>query len=993
MPNAFTRLLFACLLTFPGHLSAQTHSPLPGLLELEQKFATQPNTANANALSKACIELAKATILRKQPDSMQLFLDKSQQTWRLVKPQNAFAKAMYYAETGRFYYRFKREYVVADSFYQLANPWIFQTDSIEFMTVSQIELANIYLQRGFKQKGVDLVQQWLDNVEHIADKKIKSYCFDELRRFYQSIGKPEALERAMYYATRDFAIAQEIYEPNDPRLLTYYCQMETIYNRMGKIDSAIIMLKHLEARLSQADIFRQVWILMASASSHLTINDITTAKRYLNRAWPLVQANHLEETDDGQYVIFLLGRVACLEGRWGEAEGYFKRALATCQKLDYKSGKRDILKELVQVTEKQNKYPDQARYQKELSEIEVFLTKETYSKSIAEMETQFKVLEKDGRIKEQQTTQRLLWLGLILAGLVMGLSAWFYHRLNKQRRALAASNLLIDRQNKELTKLNETKTRFFTNISHEFRTPLTVILGMADRLKNSVGVTRSLDDTTTSLTLIQRNGENLLRLINQILDLSKLDSGLLQVHWQRGDIVAYLQYLTESFYSMAKEQDVRLVFYAEVPEMEMDYDAEKMQAIVANLLSNALKFTPRGGKVVLHTKSVPASAAGTSEYLQLIVQDTGKGIPEAELPHIFDRFYQVDTEASGSTRRGEGTGIGLAYMQELVKIMGGEVSVQSEVGKGSTFKVSLPVTRNAPATDERVTWSPPLPAPELPNPGTRGTNAEFHPEASGSNFELRTSNFKLQTILIIEDNADVAAYLRSLLGADYQIEWAADGQAGIERAFEMVPDIIVSDVMMPEKDGYEVCHTLKNDERTSHIPVILLTAKATQADKLTGLRTGADAYLEKPFHKEELLVRLQQLVALRATLQARYAALAPAAAAAVDGHSTPSLDELFLQKLHAAVLEKLDDPELDMAYLCQIACLSHTQVFRKLKALTGENPTQFISRLRLGQALELLQTTRLNVSEVAYRVGFNDPNYFSRAFQKVYGKVPSEARN
>ncbi|MCC6462713.1 MAG: response regulator [Saprospiraceae bacterium] len=974
MPNTVLRWLFAFLLGIPGSMLAQTHFPLPKLAKLEQKFAAQPNSANATALSYAYMEFAKATVLRKQPDSMHFFLSKSQQTWRQVRPQNAFAKAKYFADMGYFYYVFKREYAVADSFYQLANPWIFETDSTDFIVLTQLELANVYLLRGFKQKGADLVQAWEHKVDQVANKKMRSRSFDQLRRFYESIDNPGAAERAIHYFKRDLAIAQEIEGPNSPRLLAYYCQLETRYEQIGQLDSALLMLQLLEARLSEADIFRQVWILMVGASLHLKLKDLPTAKEYLNRTWPLVQANHLEETDDGQFVIFLLGQVAQLEGRLAEAEGYFKRALETCRKADYKEGKRDILGELVTVAEKQHKYHDQARYQKELSEIEVLLTKEAYSKTIAEIETEFKVLEKDRQIKAQQAAQRLLRLGLLLAGLVLGLIVWFYLRLNKQRRALAASNQLIDSQNKELTRLNETKSRFFTNISHEFRTPLTVILGMAEQLKNNASTAQNPAAAATGLSLIQRNGENLLRLINQILELSKLDSGLLQVNWQRGDIVAYLQYLTESFYSIAQERELRLVFYPEIPELDMDYDAEKMQAIVANLLSNALKFTPRGGKVVLHAKRIPASAAGaeTPECLQLIVQDTGKGIPEAELPHIFDRFYQLD---DSNTRRGEGTGIGLAYTQELVKIMGGTVSVESEVGKGSTFKLSLPVTRNARAADGRVHWSHPLPAPELPNPDTQGTN------------------FNLQTILIIEDNADVAAYLRSLLQANYQIEWATDGQAGIECAFDRVPDIIISDVMMPEKDGYEVCLTLKNDERTSHIPIILLTAKATQADKLTGLRTGADAYLEKPFHQEELFLRLQQLVALRASLQARYANLAPRAPAPAEDHSGLSLDEIFLQKLHAAVLEKLDDPELGIAYLCQVARLSHTQVFRKLKALTGENPTQFIKRLRLGRALELLQTTRLNVSEVAYRVGFNDPNYFSRAFQKVYGKAPSEARN
>jgi len=595
----------------------------------------------------------------------------------------------------------------------------------------------------------------------------------------------------------------------------------------------------------------------------------------------------------------------------------------------------------------------------------------------------------------------LRWWFFVLAGLLLAAGTWLWlrwrireHRQEQERleQEVTRQTATIRRQADKLSQLDQAKSRFFTNISHEFRTPLTVILGMADQLKNRVGLTRSQSDattnsvgltssqadTTTSLDLIQRNGDNLLRLINQILDLSKLDSGLLKVHWQRGNIMAYLQYLTESFHSIAQERDVRLVFYPETPDLNMDYDAEKMQAIVTNLLSNALKFTPRGGKVVFHAKFVPHPE--TPGHLQMIVQDTGKGIPEAEMPYIFDRFYQVD---DSSTRRGEGTGIGLAFVKELTTLLDGSISVESTEGKGTTFTLLFPCrdrVEGAAVESEQpmeITWASP-----------QTSAAASFPQNSGT----ETSSI-LPLLLIVEDNADVATYLRSLLNADYQIEWAADGQAGIERALEWVPDIIISDVMMPGKNGYELCETLKNDERTSHIPIILLTAKATQADKLAGLRTGADAYLEKPFHKEELFVRLQKLVELRAVLQARYAVESATLAPASAPQSEPSLEDRFLQKIREAVLEKLSDSELDIAYLCQVTHLSHTQVFRKLKALTGKNPTQYIRSLRLRQALELLQTTRLSVSEVAYRVGFNDPNYFSRAFQKAYGTVPTEVRN
>ena len=244
--------------------------------------------------------------------------------------------------------------------------------------------------------------------------------------------------------------------------------------------------------------------------------------------------------------------------------------------------------------------------------------------------------------------------------------------------------------------------------------------------------------------------------------------------------------------------------------------------------------------------------------------------------------------------------------------------------------------------------------------------------------------------MLIEDNADVVTYIVGLLEKEYDITTAPNGQAGIEKAFEIIPDIIISDVMMPEKDGYEVCETLKTDERTSHIPIILLTAKASTEDRIEGLRGGADAYLVKPFHKEELFVRLAKLIELRKAMQASYSGGDVFSKTAVN--KEPSLDDLFLQKLIKTVEEKLDDPDLNPTYLCQVVKRSNTQVNRKLKALTGKTPSQFIRSIRLQKAVELLKTTDMNVSEIAYKVGFNDPNYFSRSFSEEFGYPPNSLR-
>ena len=569
------------------------------------------------------------------------------------------------------------------------------------------------------------------------------------------------------------------------------------------------------------------------------------------------------------------------------------------------------------------------------------------------------------------------WAFMVYVLLFAGTAYGFYKfQLNRKLEHAEAERL------KELDTL---KTRLYTNITHEFRTPLTVILGNLEIMKSEIEKTLSELPVSkfliSKISITQRNSKNLLRLINQLLDLSKLDAGTMSMNLVQGDIINYLQYLTESFYSLANEKKVRLTFYTEIQELVMDFDEVKIQHIVYNLLSNALKFTGEGGKVVLHARQ---EGGNDQPYLKLKVHDTGVGIPERQLPLIFDRFYQAD---SSHTRKSEGTGIGLALTKELVRLMGGSIDVESAPGKGTTFTLLLPV---------RLVTETTVPKKGLPL--SRTITPERLPDLQAAptpieKVETEARVGEKPVLLVIEDNADVVNYIVGLLEKAYEIRTAPDGRAGIEQAFEIVPDIIISDVMMPEKDGYEVCETLKSDERTSHIPIILLTAKAADEDRITGLRKGADAYLMKPFNKEELFVRLQKLLDLRRSLQERYAS-------ATDSNSTPdavktepTLEDIFLQKIQQVIQEKMDDTELGIQVLCHAVHLSHTQVFRKLKALTGENPTNYIRKMRLQKAAMLLKTTKKNVSEIAYEVGFSDPNYFSRAFHEEFGEPPTAMRN
>ncbi len=548
--------------------------------------------------------------------------------------------------------------------------------------------------------------------------------------------------------------------------------------------------------------------------------------------------------------------------------------------------------------------------------------------------------------------------------------AFYYYK--KRRWQMKAQLDMEHREAERLKELDSVKTRLYTNITHEFRTPLTVILGMVKQIKDN-----PKNWYSEGLQMIERNGKNLLRLVNQMLDLSKLEAGAMPVHLEQSDIVAFLKYILESFHSLAEEKNISLEFRSEYGEIVLHYDPDKLQEIVSNLLSNAIKFTTEGGRVSL--KAGFRSPEGFGNLL-LTVTDTGVGIPPEKLPYIFDRFYQADDEA---TRHAEGTGIGLALTKELVKLLGGKISVTSEPGKGTAFELTLPVAGPVHVSRSKSEMTDELGLKEATltsNENAPNENAIVHPQLFRSN----------PILLIVEDNPDVVRYLQSFLSETYQIEVAQNGRLGIEKAIETIPDIIISDVMMPETDGFELCQTLKKDERTSHIPIILLTAKADATSRLEGLERGADAYLAKPFDKEEMLVRLRKMVELRRHLQERYRNVASLPAASETRET--QLEDAFMKKTRDILESHLGDEDFGIPDLCKILGMSRAQLYRKFQALTDQPIMHYFRSLRLHKGKELLLTTNLRVSEVAFEVGFKDAAHFTRAFSEEFGASPMEMR-
>jgi len=505
---------------------------------------------------------------------------------------------------------------------------------------------------------------------------------------------------------------------------------------------------------------------------------------------------------------------------------------------------------------------------------------------------------------------------------------------------------------------------------------------MADQMKEN-----PKEWFSEGIIMIKRNAGRLLLLVNQILDLSKLESGKIEMNYHQGDFISYLKYLITNTQSFAESKKLKLHFHSEQDILMMDFDDVKIQQVINNLLSNAVKFTPENGHIYVLIRAVESmDGIKNTQKVQIKIKDTGIGIHEAVLPFIFDRFYQVD---DSSVRFGEGSGIGLALVKELVKLMQGEINVTSKVGEGTEFTLILPITKVAPKFKSFTQQA------DFDSPSSK-SKVNVVPVES-INTELEKVDLKFiaskQTILLIEDNSDVVAYIASLIQKDYNFLVGKDGLEGIEIALQNIPDLIITDVMMPYKDGFEVCRTLKTNIKTSHIPIIMLTAKSDLESKLEGLENGADDYIMKPFNKSELLVRIKNSLLLRIKLREHYLSILNADEREKDYDEEDSLDKQFLQKLKSVVEFNIQDVEFSVESLCKEMNMSHSQLHRKITALTGLSPVKFIRDRRLSISKSLLRNKELSINLIATQVGFQDPGYFSRIFKQEVGVTPLQWRD
>lgn len=554
-------------------------------------------------------------------------------------------------------------------------------------------------------------------------------------------------------------------------------------------------------------------------------------------------------------------------------------------------------------------------------------------------------------------------------------------RLNVE---LGEKNEELKRLNEEVLELTHSRLVFFTNISHELRTPLTLIADPVEMLLEDTGIKGKSREL---LKMVQRNALALQQLVSNILDFRKIQNDKMELKLYRFDIVKTLTMWVGDFQLTAERKQIRL--HLDVDDLkgshEMIADQEKISRIVFNLLSNALKYTPAGGEIFVSLKDEGAN-------LRLDVRDTGKGISQDEADKIFERFFQAKGAASG-------TGIGLALVKSFVELHHGEARVESEPGKGSDFIVVIPRKQegdsqvihndvdivdnsaNASASDSKNVVDESV--LQYIDDGDR---------SRGKVQQLVSENTNRPTVLVIDDNTDIRQYERTLLQDEYVVLEAADGKEGLAVALKEVPDLVICDVMMPVMDGLEFTKQLKTNTATSHIPVIMLTAKNLEEHRAEGYEHGADSYITKPFHSKVLLARIENLLRQRQLLKNLYQGTKEAEKEISEAH-LEDRDKQFLKQLQAIIQKNLSDSEFGVEDMGQQIGLSRVQLYRKVKAMTGSSVVDLLRKARLAKARRLLETRSMSVSEVAYEVGFSAPSYFTKCFKEEYGMLPGDVGN
>ena len=728
----------------------------------------------------------------------------------------------------------------------------------------------------------------------------------------------------------------------------YYYGKSLEFNEKAKSDLGVSLCHAHFGRLAEKEgdydtaieEYRQAYDIMEGNSDvwHWLESAVSLVRAYIN-------AGNLERAS------FYLAKAGKEAGRISSME-----YLAEVNRLEYLiSKKKGNAVKALEYYVRSREYADSVASEKNLNHIQNVRVRYERERKQNEIELLNRSWEAERKNRNALLTMSLIALFLTIATIIV----------------LIFLIALRNRNQRIIKEMERMKSTFFTNITHEFRTPLSVVQAAAGDVLN-----RSSDPEVRRDALdILRHGKGLLNLINQILDIAKLTekSAVKAVpEWKHGDIVGFISMICESHRPFAQTAGVRLVFSSPVEELEMDFIPDYVQKIVGNLLSNAVKFSPSGADVLLFVKQEEAD-------VHIIVCDKGVGMPAEQKDKIFIPSYQAPPDSQRI-----GSGIGLSLVKLSVEAMNGRVDVHSAPGEGTVFIVRIPLAYGGKVSGR-------LNMTEY-NISEADTLATTRLEIN-EDIVCGTDSF---SILIIEDTAEVARWQMKQLGEGYSYYFASDGESGLARAEEIIPDLIITDIMMPGMDGYEVCRRIRSSELLNHIPVIMVTAKATHEDRMKGLAAGADAYLEKPFHADELAVRVSKLLEQRKLLQSKWEAVIRQGEPVEENpaaNELPDADRAFVGKFTDAVNKCFETGTLDYDFIASEMCLTRSHMNRKLKAITGMTSTEYIKTMRISLAKALIDTTDMKIEAIAMRCGVDDVAYFSSLFRKATGMTPTAWRS
>ncbi|NLP34154.1 MAG: response regulator [Clostridiales bacterium] len=561
----------------------------------------------------------------------------------------------------------------------------------------------------------------------------------------------------------------------------------------------------------------------------------------------------------------------------------------------------------------------------------------------------------------------LSWWAILTYVILMFLLIWFFiqWKLNEQKREFKHAQKMLEVQ--KAHEVDELKIRFFTNISHEFKTPLTLIMTPIEKL---IKETQSQEHKTI-LSIAYRNTQKLLKMVNDILDFRRLDLNKMTLNLRNGDIIPFIRNICQSFSSLAADKSINLTFTSFINTLPMDFDAEKIEKIISNLLSNSLKYTESGNIDV--SIGICETLPSNKKDLSIKVSDTGIGIAKEHLEKIFERFYRIESPHKNMP---QGTGIGLHLVSEYVKLHNGKISIESTEGKGTSITILIPISNaNNFALEHNEVIEEVMDATQ-----TEST-------LINKDYNKSTLNKHLPMLLIVDDNEDFCSFIEHLFHKDYHVITAHDGQEGYAIVLDQLPDIILCDVMMPVMDGYAFCRKVKADIRTSHIPILLLTAKSSEENQYLGIEAGADDYISKPFNIDILKLKIEKIIERQKVLQNRFKKQIDISPSPIE---IKTMDEKFVEKAISIVEENIGDPEFLVEDLCKDMGMSRVYFYKKILALTNKTPSEFIRLIRLKRAADLLKKSQMFVNEIAFQVGFNDPKYFRKYFKEEFGITPSE---